>query len=405
MIRRILGIAASMAMLLSLIAISPVAAGLSASTVVDDDGFGTATDCNDAATPAWMTIQEGVDAAAAGGTVTVCPGTYVESVTVDKANLRLVGSYAGMSAESCAPRTGESIVTSPDGSASLFLNADGIRVNGFRITGSALAPGIQTTPDFSGYQILNNVIDDNVFGIYLQADGRIATQVARNCIFDNNRDGSASGDGIYTDAGLQNAGINNNTFSGHGSSAIVLIGGGFDASNIRVINNQSVDDSTFLVEVFVRKLYVAGDSIRSAAPDLGTAFYLYGGTAITITANSVVGVRSYGVYVDDSTDGVVISYNLIKRAGTGIFVKSAEQGAVNVRYNRIRNVTGDGILMGKVTNENHLSGNRITGSGGLDCHDLSTGPATLGTANSWVRTGAARNIGLTSDPVGLCATS
>ncbi|NQU12385.1 hypothetical protein HQ590_16440, partial [bacterium] len=50
----------------------------------------------DAGTPGWgvdhfATIQEGIDAAAAGGTVDVAAGTYAESVTLTKNNLALVG--------------------------------------------------------------------------------------------------------------------------------------------------------------------------------------------------------------------------------------------------------------------------------------------------------------------------
>ena len=40
--------------------------------------------------PSYTTIQAAVNAAAAGATVTVCPGTYPEQVTISK-NLSLLG--------------------------------------------------------------------------------------------------------------------------------------------------------------------------------------------------------------------------------------------------------------------------------------------------------------------------
>ena len=49
------------------------------------------TSCNNAG---YATIQAAVNAAAAGDTVNVCPGTYTENVTIDKANLKVVGTSA-----------------------------------------------------------------------------------------------------------------------------------------------------------------------------------------------------------------------------------------------------------------------------------------------------------------------
>lgn len=56
-------------------------------------------------------------------------------------------------------------------------------------------------PAFSGYQILNKIVRDNVFGIYLHGDGAATTLARRNLLDGNNRPGSASGNGIYSDQG------------------------------------------------------------------------------------------------------------------------------------------------------------------------------------------------------------
>lgn len=62
------------------------------SIVVDDDGLGSAADC-DAATPASTTIAAGYAAANAGDTIRVCPGTYPISSTIaiSKPNLTILG--------------------------------------------------------------------------------------------------------------------------------------------------------------------------------------------------------------------------------------------------------------------------------------------------------------------------
>ncbi|MFN8622765.1 MAG: DUF1565 domain-containing protein [Chloroflexota bacterium] len=70
-------------------AIGAPAAAAGATRVVDSDGKGSATDC-DASAPAFRTVQKAVNAADAGDTVLVCPGTYVGRVVIPKTKDRLV---------------------------------------------------------------------------------------------------------------------------------------------------------------------------------------------------------------------------------------------------------------------------------------------------------------------------
>src|SRR5262245_23478375 len=65
-----------------------------ATRVVDADGFGTASDC-DAASPAFSSIQDAVNAAAPGDTIFICPGSYDEQVVVTTDNITIQGSGAG----------------------------------------------------------------------------------------------------------------------------------------------------------------------------------------------------------------------------------------------------------------------------------------------------------------------
>ena len=65
--------------------VGSVPANAAVTQAVDDDGSASLTNCN-VATPAHLTIQAGVDAAAPGDTVKVCPGNYNENVTVSKAS-------------------------------------------------------------------------------------------------------------------------------------------------------------------------------------------------------------------------------------------------------------------------------------------------------------------------------
>jgi hypothetical protein len=72
----------------------PVVRATPSTLVVDDDGFATATDCDDTSTPAYTSIQAAINAASDGDEIIVCPGTYAEQITIDKNGLT-VRSFDG----------------------------------------------------------------------------------------------------------------------------------------------------------------------------------------------------------------------------------------------------------------------------------------------------------------------
>jgi hypothetical protein len=72
----------------------PVVRATPSTLVVDDDGFVTATDCDDPLTPAYTSIQVAINAASDGDEIIVCPGTYAERITISKNGLT-VRSFDG----------------------------------------------------------------------------------------------------------------------------------------------------------------------------------------------------------------------------------------------------------------------------------------------------------------------
>lgn len=93
-------------------------------TVVDDDGAGTAANC-DAVDPASTTIADAYSVAAPGDTVTVCPGTYANASTINLNKANTTITWAG---------TTKPVIQSPNAPANLFsISASGVTLSNLEI--------------------------------------------------------------------------------------------------------------------------------------------------------------------------------------------------------------------------------------------------------------------------------
>ncbi len=373
---------------------------------VDDDGMASLTSCN-AATPTHTTIQAGVDAAAAGDTVKVCPGIYTENVTVNKA-LTLNGPKAGVNGTRVVNAANEAIVHASDPNLPIFLlEASAITVNGFLVEGNTNNAGIQTRPTASGYRILNNIVRDNVFGIYLHGDGAATTLVRRNLLDNNNLPGAASGNGIYSDQGALGVTIQANSFRNHTNTGIIFANAAVVQESIIVQNNRSLNDNTFVALFDVQNATIVANQTNDTidADDFGSTIFVGGESAgIVIQRNVLTNPGFSGIAVRDvlgtagSTANVSVLGNTVTGAeGSGIDVTAEDFAAVSARNNTLRNNTIDGIFFGSSTVGNQIRSNGASGNANLDCEDDSTGSGTAGTANTW-----ANNNGVTDDPNGIC---
>jgi parallel beta-helix repeat protein len=388
-----------------LMGIAPARAA--ATLLVDDDGAGVPGNCNAATPTPYNTIQSAVDAAAPGDTVQVCRGVYTENVTVGKA-LNIRGAKPGVNGTRAVVPANESIVHSADPNLPIFmLEADGITVNGFLIEGNTNNVGIQTRPDFSGYQILNNIVRQNVFGIYLHGSGAATTLVRRNLLASNNQPGAASGNGIYSDQGALGITIQANTFRNHINAGILFADAGTQQEGLIIQNNRSTDDNTFVAFFNVTNAQVVANRTNDTndADDFGSTIFVGGeSSGIVIQRNVLTNPGFSGIAVRDtlgtlgSTANVTVLGNTVTGAeGSGIDVTAEEFAAVTARNNTLRNNGIDGIFLGATTRGNQIRSSTASGNANLDCEDDSTGSGTAGTANTW-----AGNNGGTDDPNGIC---
>src|SRR4051794_732740 len=206
----------------------------------------------------YATIQAAVNAAAAGAIINVDAGTYSELVTVNK-RLTIRGAQAGIDARLNTRRNGttgaESIVNGKvyaDGkrSGGFLITADSVTVDGFTVQGSTdstrEAPaGIVIAPKISGTQILDNLIQNNVTGLYLSNySSTKQAVVARNVFRNNNNPGNNSGRAIYTDGGVSGGNLTNVLIDSNMISVDQIASGGETyqggiALESRTLNSQS----------------------------------------------------------------------------------------------------------------------------------------------------------------------
>jgi hypothetical protein len=384
----------------------PAAPGQAAATVrvVDDNG----AQCPGAA---FTTIQSAIDAASPGDTIKVCAGTYNEVVTVNKANLRLVGPAAAPLGTSCrnagTPNPSrQAIIQSTGGSGTVRLQENGIRFSGFTVQNNTSSYGIVTSAAHSGHQIRQNLIQDNVFGLYFNASGARLSEVEQNCIRRNNAPGSASGNGIYSDAGLRNADIEGNTFTGNLNSGVLLdavAAGG--VTNIRVNTNTSLADRAFAFIFKSTNVAVRGNTIRDNV-DAPGIFLGDSNTNTQIVSNTIqrgfLGVRAnaFGLSpnVNVTISGNVITGSESTTVGHGISVAANSLTNSDISRNLVTGNAGDGIRIDAGGNGgNRLVSNIALRNGMRDCRDSTSGSGTDGTANRWIL-----NIGPNATPPGIC---
>ncbi|MBA2495337.1 MAG: right-handed parallel beta-helix repeat-containing protein, partial [Acidobacteria bacterium] len=311
--------------------------GLLATLIVDDD-----LACPGAT---FSTISAAVAAAIAGDTIQVCAGTYNEFVTVDK-TLTILGAQNGVDARTRTDAIGtESVVNStgsPGFDVGFYVRANGVVINGFIVQDGTT--GIFTEDTFSGYQILNNIIQNNTIGLYLNNNGAQQTIVRNNAFKTNNLPGSASGDGIYSDQGARVL-IDANSFTGHTADSMIFTG---TQSNITVLGNQFTSNNKSMVFLGVNRAVVMGNTVTTP---LEKAIELDGGNNnVLITCNTIVNSPVYGISVINpheagpNTDVRINNNNIQGNLAAGLEVSViGYTGTINAENNYWGSPTGPTI--------------------------------------------------------------
>ncbi|MEF2966443.1 right-handed parallel beta-helix repeat-containing protein [Paenibacillus sp. M1] len=192
------------------------------------------------------TITAAIAAAAPFDTIRVAPGTYNETVIVNK-TIQLLGAQAGVDARTRPGTAGaESIISAVNASGTVQLTATHAVIDGFTIQNNTAGPGIVTAAAGSGYWIFSNIIRNNTFGIYLNSDTILESQVRHNFFISNNQAGAGSGNGVFSENGA-NFWVDENLFTGHATSSVNFAPITPGAVNAVVSNNTMITDNSIAV--------------------------------------------------------------------------------------------------------------------------------------------------------------
>lgn len=270
----------------------------------------------------FASIQEAVDASSDGGLVLVCPGTYVETVIVEK-KLTIKGAKAGQDAR-WRDQTKESVITAeaeggtpghPTGDPAglvRLLHKD-ITWDGFLIANNHLGPGMATSEAASDYRIRNMIFFDNGIGLDLASNGRREVEVLNNRFTANNEfEEAGAGYGIYSSRGLACALIADNLFELHNGGGILFVDSVDEDGNpleprlqrqVRIEGNKSINDLSFAALYASADVQVVHNTVRNDAwrPTEGSAIFVGARNRnILVKANHIKLANGNGIDVRDS---------------------------------------------------------------------------------------------------------
>lgn len=359
--------------------------------------------------PTHPTLIAAVAAAPPGATIAVCPGTYTGTVEVTKP-VSLRGAKAGTDA-----RTGrtdpaaESVIDGGGGSGvRIAAGLAGVAIAGFTIrnagTDTQPADGIDASRGGTAFTFVDNIISETSRGIAVSSGGGAASHISHNRFVANNRSGLSGGTGVLLCCGPgSDLSITENAFSGHSSAAVNTTGDPARLSErLRIEANTSTDDSTFAAVVNATGPAVGGNLVRRTATTtpLGSAILVGGNTSgVQVTNNRIQGGAATGIRVSTEfgppNTGYAIAGNVVD--GRRIGIRLSGQTSGSIVDNTVSSSAEVGILLDADNQGVTIGHNAVGPSGVLDCRDLSIGPASGGTANTW--TG---NLGVSSAPKGIC---
>ena len=324
---------ATSALIMATLSLGFAAPAAAAITRLVDDGL---VPCVAGGLPIHATIGAALAAAAPGETIGVCPGTYPEGVTIDKAGIVLQG-------------VGLAKVVNPGGAKNgIIVDADNVTVQALDVSGFTSFDSCAIVAQRADGDVRNNRVHDNTYGICVQfADG---TRVRNNLVEKNLQDA------VFANT-FDTAEISGNTLRSNGGYGI------------RVLN---CDRPLQAVPSEVHHNNVSGNGSDGINADACAA--IIGNN--TLRNNAQSGPTFHGIHVVDS-ENAAVTRNNVQSSNIGILIDQSVGTAVSLNAVTFNTVGIDLVDADAATvSRNNVSRNTL-----VDCRWDQLGVNTF-TANS-----------------------
>lgn len=329
----------------------------------------------------YTTIQSALDAAAAGDTVLVYPGTYAEKLLVGVDTngwpLRLYGrsvDNVAIRSETPLAATITLPASAPAESALITVGyARGVTLDGFTIAG----PGAYSGQLFDGVEVnqrasvtvINNHFTDigdpgesggqTGFGVYVGYDGGGSAVVVGNT-FTRYQKG-----GVLVDGPFSSAVVAGNDFVGRGPTPVIA------QNAIQFSNNATGQASGNFITGHV---YTGDPGPDPENPTTATGIVVYQAGRVTIT-NNTLDANQTGIYVWDQSNTTLVQQNEVAGSTLDGITLDLARGSTTVLLNRVTDSGRDGIHIQSASHNNTVSRNTVTGSGR---HGIASVPTKFG---------------------------
>lgn len=361
------------------------------SQVVSAATFTVGNDRNVCPVVNFTSIQAAINAAAPGDTVNVCPGIYVEQVTIEK-NLTLRGIQVG---------SNKLIIVRP----SNVVANDGSGASGINRARAAIilvrrAANQTANPNVTVQNIIVDGVNNNIQGcapdfygiFYRNASGSIIQNSIKNVRLSGSLFGCQTGEAIRAFADAGNGGYNlfiqENVIDNFQKTGIAVFGGDPAASPslfLRVgIGRNTINGAGPNNQIGQNGIQLVGDFANFAANVPSFANFntisnlIYLSQPGDDTASSGIALFDIGT-VNTGATVLDVQDNNVNRTDVGIFGNGVSQATI--RVNDVSNsVKFEGIILGPggsqfPNNNNAFTNNRVFNS-------RTTGIAVIGDGNS-----------------------
>ncbi len=360
----------------SMFGITTATAGGPITIMVDDDGMAVPGNCG-STTVTHDTIQEAVDAALAGDTISVCPGDYPDPVNVDK-TLEILGAQAGVDARTRPGTLSLESAVGPEGESLLgfFVTAPNVVISGFMFIGWSDA--VRSTSEAASLRVLDSIFSENFAGLRIQSNNSLAR---RNLFADNfvgilmlggTKALFTLNDFLGNDVGIDLEG-DTDDFTGQGEPPPINP----FPTDVRILRNEFLGPDLGPGEVGTNTISQTVGIEASST------------TGLIITENTISEVL-IGIWLAGGTDATTVELNDVSAFDVDLLLDDGGQisttdvccapnSNVTVKSNRLTN-SGSGIAIFSLTGSMVVSRNTITGNNGGIFNDSG---AQVNAAENW----------------------